>query len=369
MTDIIGYDPRNIAHVCAVNYCNKNLIYFQNRSLAEVRHMSLLKRYIQNIYRYKGCDSMSSLNTSELEEAVSGFDIIFCSFPSWQCYPFLKMGKKIIIRFSHSPWHGCHNSDFNDLWISSLIRGQKQNSVFISSNNPYHASLFYHVSGVFPIPWAALYYHVWQKRKFPDTRFTRQIVLVGLNPLMNPFVKEFIQELMNTKNTDWNWITFEEHMKNGENWEKILLAVIFLYALHTAKITEIYYMGIPIILPSLGAILNLYSMNIKAIPHRDFVEIGNSHVHGGHCIINVNFKDHNSNSFWISLSELYMWPGIYKFNEWNSSSLVQSINRDIYRNKSYFAQVVSDVLKFRQLQLNRRSFVKHFLIEFLTKDA
>jgi hypothetical protein len=210
-------------------------------------------------------------------------------------------------------------------WVLELV--SNRDNLIVSSNNPYHYTMFKHMTGQYPIPWASTYLHVRDEGTYtPD--YTNMVVDIG-----SAYTQQSKTAFEKMSKNGINWTDFKQLLKPTDTRRKATMGVVFPYALHTAKITEFYSIGVPLLLPSIEHMMNL-SKHFDVLPHREGPPVG---VMDGFCshtmLVSGIGVDRNSYSesirFWLQFSEFWMWPEIYYYNSFEEiPALVSKILND-----------------------------------------
>lgn len=325
--------PENIASVCAVNYCH-HMDNFKNK-FAKFKLSRTFERNFQNSFVRKSYlnRNVKPLSSEWYKYIDDTFDVIVCTFPTWHCKPFIDMGKVVVVRFSHTPFHSMDKMKQKN-WILDLV--SNRNKLVVSSNNPYHHTMFKHMSGQYPLPWASTYQHARESGTYsPDS--SNMVVDIGSSYTQE--AKDAF-ESMPKNGTDWTFVDFKRLVKPDDIRHKATMGVVFPYALHTAKITEFYSIGTPLLLPSIEHMVNL-SKHFNVLPHREGPPVG---VMNGFCfhdlfVTGVGVVDRNIYSesirFWLQFSEFWLWPHLYYYDSFDEiPDLVSMIVENEVERKS-----------------------------------
>lgn len=352
----VGADQ--IATQCGVNYCRYMNDTRDTYSQIKVPE-SIEKHFQREFIEAAHWDRRPRKPSAALKEFISSFDVIICTFPTWHCQELMDLGKVVVVRFSHAPWH-ILNETAQRRWLDTLTNMRDNPLHVVSSNNPYHASLFKYAVGYLPVNWPALYYHA----RGPNFQNTYDVAREGRGLVVDVDAtyygdsKRMHRAMVRhhkAHNQSWKLIRFKNSVKPRDIRHKVSLGVVFPYAMHTAKISEFYSLGVPLLVPSREVIRARCRQKREILPHR------NSHppvlLHA-HCPVVLDPTDCDSTYHWIQFSEYWMWPHVYYYTSDNPSDIMKQIDT-IMGNKGDRLERSRKMIRFfDNLRINGRGNIK-----------
>jgi hypothetical protein len=321
----LGVPPENMGTVCALNYCHLNEDV--RRRYAKLTHKNKKEAevFIKNTYE----SGAPVLPGAAFDDFVRSFDVVVCTFPTWHCDRYLDSGGAVVIlRFSHSPWHRMKGNR-RVQWIRRLARLADNPKVIITSNNPYHYTMFKTVTGRFPVPWPAAYAHVRGPRGDRTWRPTvdRWVAEVGAEKIYSRGAVDLFHKL--GAMGDVNYTSFHNMVEPVDRRAEISLAVVFPYAAHTGKITELYAAGVPLLLPSVDLAVRLQHKKARFMWHRDAVPDGWDRQYcAAPLVLNKKVPTEaatESLRTWYKYTEYYQWPHVFYYDSMEPAALHRKI--------------------------------------------
>jgi hypothetical protein len=312
----LGVPPENMGTVCALNYCHLNEHVRRRYAHLVPPNEREAKRFVRRTYE----GGVPVRPGETFDSFVRSFDVIVCTFPTWHCESFLDGRTAIVLRFSHSPWHRM-KGDRRAAWARRLARLMDDPRVVISSNNPYHYTMFKNIAGRFPVPWPATYAHVRAPRR-PDPH--RWVAEVGA-----PY-SAARKSLFMSLAPELNVTSFHSMVEPADRRGEIAVALVFPYAAHTGKITELYAMGVPLLLPSLELVQKLQREESNFMDHRDPLPRGwTDEQFCAHDLVAGKGVDTGlaaeSLGAWYMYTEFYQWPHVHYYDSMEPVALINRV--------------------------------------------
>jgi hypothetical protein len=376
----LNIKPGSIATLCMVNYCHR-MHDIRDRYSSKPLHqnrtvVSRFSDWVQRTYLHHAFPTHET-TPPEVDEVVRGFDVIMCSFPSWHCEAFKRSGKVLLLRFAHSPWHSLVR---HDLWMDSLRDAARNPLWVVASNNPFNAQEYKHALGHFPLPWPATYLHVrgadGSKTYRPLDPSANDTLVLPVGENYSDYAKAVFDSLVARYNATaprprWSFAAFKPLVNPEEMRHTVSLALVFPYALHTAKINEMYALGVPLLLPSLELLeqsTRTGRARVGGLTHLDnFPRARGEGVCKHPLKISSTLTDAErfsddevgeSLKRWAPLGDYYMWPGIYVYD--TTEQLLERVEQ--------IMAAPAERLLRSKLQLAFFDSVKHTYLPALTRS-
>ena len=254
------------------------------------------------------------------DKTISTADGFICSFPSSMCEIWMPFNKTIIINPGHryNLWR-CTASAFDRL-NEHLYKLASLNKLILGAESKYDLEYLRHYTGLRPLPlynFAGVYT---AGNPYSPTR--DEIIMFGgggqnvkeIAKQMSDAVKSVKVVHIRTLYPHYSLLDLVKHR-----------AVVFVpYAVMTYKITELYSLNIPMIVPSIKYYRTiLHGFGPDRVTHGGFYcmrdkELGRPHPTSLHPYSpNVQASvDQEAESYWLQFADFYRWPHVTYFDDY-----------------------------------------------------
>lgn len=287
--------------------------------------------------------------------SLDSFTAVICPYVGWRCAPFLDdkySHLKVITRSSHRFHHSARPNPDRGKFMLAMLQHMADNPkrFLVSAANAFDyielktvatgrsgdtsdAGNYSPVKNLNVVFWPGYYRHVreWSPTHPAVTSTTKATVVVMGEKYRSIFKTTFakFKQSLNGHQHNWQLSTVGDHKHKGatrithRTRSLIDLAIVFPYSTHSAKMNEMYSLGIPMILPSLKLLMSMGTSPKDVLPHFDMSNSFLTHVEP---FKSCGDRKSNVPEQWVAWADSYTLPHLFYFDSYkNLANIIDSI--------------------------------------------
>ena len=363
-------------------------------------------------------DIKTMFNFYKNDHMLFNTDAFICSYPLSFCEAYMPYNKTIIWIASHRYSLGrCSKDSWNRLnehIIESINESKTRPKNIIAAMSKYDVEYINYFTGLNPILiestgllYGALELRSKEKNMLNNKR--NEILFVSGSHISN----DELNKLMNTAKIKNYSLVYPHKLYGRYKFEQVIshpAVVIVPHSVHTQSFVEYYALGVPIFAPTIEFLITLNVLHERTTSGRenclsaqDYDKDGNhihitvtDHIHhkGVHekshnishitnlitpnmhllsrHVQNPESDDPNDIKYWLKFSNIYYWPHVTYFNNWNELfEIMSSLDLLSIRNKMFeendkrlsnsiksWIDVISTIDKGREIPSNYENALK-----------